>query len=537
MTLGQKIMLGENIAAALRSMRCPFPLMSHQIRGLDFSALFPVIQWLVKQVISTREELAEKTRRHASLKFSQAHADSQAGEERERDTSARALRSIKDKYKPKRKYRQRSARKEQPEHMHVQCVLLEYGQALPQGRGKHAEDETEGDEEAELRENLDEVEGDLEFLSGKRVGALVGMQSEAIQSLTAEYEQHFQMFGGDPERAKQQGKEQAHKRAVAALTKQISVAKTKCNARKSAFETLAQEVKETQATLQQQKAATERVSSELEKLKAVETPENKKDIAMLEGLVNQNESLKEQEEAFREHCKGSKQELLYRLKELDEGRGLPQDELERLVKVEGLYQSETEKLHKISELLARKTQQVHVLRRKIDDVASRAELVQYERRFVELYEQIASNLEETRRFYNKYNSLTDCSKFQHKEISILNSISSSFSSVAASESRKADFSQQLQVIKNGVQDNLARVQAKLDEATKKRDEEAAKLAKAMERQRIYFKAVKQFQEECQKNEQLASMLQGRQPAGGGREAREVARGSQEEELHAAIPDL
>ena len=63
------------------------------------------------------------------------------------------------------------------------------------------------------------------------------------------------------------------------------------------------------------------------------------------------------------------------------------------------------------------------------------------------------------------------------------------------------------------------------------------MAKAMERQRIYFKAVKQFQEECQKNEQLASMLQGRQPSGGGREAREVARGSQEEELHAAIPDL
>ena len=33
---------------------------------------------------------------------------------------------------------------------------------------------------------------------------------------------------------------------------------------------------------------------------------------------------------------------------------------------------------------ARKTQQCHLLKRKIDDVASRAELVQYERRFVEV---------------------------------------------------------------------------------------------------------------------------------------------------------
>ena len=39
-------------------------------------------------------------------------------------------------------------------------------------------------------------------------------------------------------------------------------------------------------------------------------------------------------------------------------------------------------------------------------MASRAELVQYERRFVEVYEQIAANLEETRRYYTKYNTLT-----------------------------------------------------------------------------------------------------------------------------------
>jgi len=73
MTLGQKIRLGENVVAALRKMRCPCPLQPHQIRGLDFSALFPVFQWMVKQVIATRDEQAAKNRRFAEMKFSASH--------------------------------------------------------------------------------------------------------------------------------------------------------------------------------------------------------------------------------------------------------------------------------------------------------------------------------------------------------------------------------------------------------------------------------------------------------------------------------
>ena len=87
-----------------------------------------------------------------------------------------------------------------------------------------------------------------------------------------------------------------------------------------------------------------------------------------------------------------------------------------------------------------------MLKRKIDDVASRAELVQYERRFVVLYEQIASNLEETRRYYTKYNTLTDTPKFLTKEISILNSISSKYSAVSASETHKGAFLSQIDTI-------------------------------------------------------------------------------------------
>jgi hypothetical protein len=72
-TPGQKIKLGENVIAALRKMGCPSPLQPHQIRGLDFAALFPAFQWLVKHVLATREERGAQIRKFAELTFTASH--------------------------------------------------------------------------------------------------------------------------------------------------------------------------------------------------------------------------------------------------------------------------------------------------------------------------------------------------------------------------------------------------------------------------------------------------------------------------------
>ena len=47
------------------------------------------------------------------------------------------------------------------------------------------------------------------------------------------------------------------------------------------------------------------------------------------------------------------------------------------------------------------------LSRRHDAVPLRAELVQYQRRFVELYDEIASKHRETKQYYTLYNSLED----------------------------------------------------------------------------------------------------------------------------------
>lgn len=53
--MGQKIKLSEKVVAALKQMDCPLTIHPHQIQGLDYEKIYPVIQWLVKKLMESRD--------------------------------------------------------------------------------------------------------------------------------------------------------------------------------------------------------------------------------------------------------------------------------------------------------------------------------------------------------------------------------------------------------------------------------------------------------------------------------------------------
>jgi len=55
LTLGQKVKLSEKVVTALRVMECPHLVYPHQIQGLDYEALIPVMQWLLKKLMESRD--------------------------------------------------------------------------------------------------------------------------------------------------------------------------------------------------------------------------------------------------------------------------------------------------------------------------------------------------------------------------------------------------------------------------------------------------------------------------------------------------
>lgn len=67
-------------------------------------------------------------------------------------------------------------------------------------------------------------------------------------------------------------------------------------------------------------------------------------------------------------------------------------------------------------MLAEVNLEVALSVRTIDDTPTRTELIQYERRFVELYQQVTWKLDETRKYYDMYNTLDTTLSFLQKEV-------------------------------------------------------------------------------------------------------------------------
>jgi len=170
------------------------------------------------------------------------------------------------------------------------------------------------------------------------------------------------------------------------------------------------------------------------------------------------------------------------------------------------YEAHREKLHKIRLLLAKKNREIASLQRKIDEIPTRAELSQYQQRFIELYNQVTSKHKETKQFYTLYNTLEDTRVYLTKEVALLNSINDTFEQAMGSAINKEQFLKQFEQIVDGVKQNLTRVEKKRHEEKLKRDELNDEYLALVEKQRQYFKTVKDFQEECRKNEILLTKM-------------------------------
>uniref|UniRef100_A0A7M4FSS0 Coiled-coil domain-containing protein 93 n=1 Tax=Crocodylus porosus TaxID=8502 RepID=A0A7M4FSS0_CROPO len=493
-TIGQKIALTEKIVSVLPKMKCPHRLEPHQIQGLDFIHIFPVVQWLVKRAIETREEMGDYIRSYSVSQFQKIHSLPEDDEFKQRKEKAiKTVTDIFEVYKPQRKYkRQDGAEELVDEESKVHATLLEYGRrygfsrqagkteqaedkkkVLPTGltaAGKtdaYDDDDLQAAEELRIKTLMTEMavmateEGRL---TASTVGQIVGLQSDEIKQIVSEYAEKQSELSAE-ERPERLGATQQHRRKVASLNKQI-LQKTKV------VEELQAKNADLQARCSEAKKMLSEVKSHSEKLDkelaALEIEESKADSSILQNLralVAMNENLKSQEQEFKAHCREEMARLQQNIESLKAEAMENEEEKEPDKIIDQQYKTEREKLQKIRLLLARRNREIAVLQRKIDEVPSRAELTQYQKRFIELYSQVSATHKETKQFFTLYNTLDDKKVYLEKEM----------------EKKK--------------QENKMR-----------RDQLNDEYLELLEKQRLYFKTVKEFKEECRKNEMLLSKL-------------------------------
>ncbi|KAK1166000.1 coiled-coil domain-containing protein 93-like [Acipenser oxyrinchus oxyrinchus] len=533
-TIGQKIALTEKIVSVLPKMKCPHRLEPHQIQGLDFIHIFPVVQWLVKRAIETREEMGDYIRAYSVSQFQKTHSIPEDNDFMQRKEKAiKTVMDVSEVYKPLRKYkRQVDAEELVDEESRVHSTLLEYGRrygfsrqakqdkaedkkafvtpGLPPGMSEVSEEEDlQAAEELRIKTLMTGMavmateEGKL---TASTVGQIVGLQSEEIKQIASEYAEK-QSERSAEDRPERFGAAQQHRRLVASLNKQIAQKSKQVEELQAKHLEVQSGYEEAKSKLMEAVNFTEKLHKELAALEELECHADSSVLQKLRALVAMNENLKNQEQEFRTHCREEMTRLQQSIENLKIESGDDDGEQkERNQLIDKQYNTDREKLQKIRLLLARRNREIAILQRKIDEVPSRAELTQYQKRFIELYGQVAATHKETKQFFTLYNTLDDKKVFLEKEVNLLNSIHDNFLQAMASSGAREQFLRQMEQIVEGIKQNRIKMEKKKQENKMRRDQLNDEYLELLEKQRLYFKTVKDFKEECRKNEMLLSKL-------------------------------
>lgn len=407
----------------------------------------------------------------------------------------------------------------------------------PSTDGEMTEEKQKEMEEAEkrrlnaLQQQLAGVDSEGK-LTGQNVGKIVGMRANEIREAAAAYDEEMKKSIADGDisgmdhnadgahsslssslnsaaaaaAAQKKSEEQLFRRQAEALKRKIKNAEAVQAEKKTMFDDAEAKVAALREELNSQNQHITRLIEETSKLEELENDAGNKDvIAKLRALVVLNEDLRRQENEFKLSCKREMTRLNELIEKLETAEG--DEETKKMLEIESIYEVDLAKLTKLRQVLAKKNQEIANVNRQIDDIPTRAELLQFERRFVELYDLVSEKLVETRTFYDMFNTLSETYKYMLNEVQILESIIQGFpigmKSKVGQESMLKQFGAMIESVKQSqesVQSNLAQEKSMEEMLTQKYN-------KLLEKQRAYFKAVKEFQEEAQTNEQLSLALE------------------------------
>ena len=162
------------------------------------------------------------------------------------------------------------------------------------------------------------------------------------------------------------------------------------------------------------------------------------------------------------------------------------------------------KFKKFRAHIAKKTRDIASFQRQIDDIPSRAELAQYQRRFVELHKFVSATLTETRQFFTLYNTLNDTQVFLSKESELLNILYDKFDTALTSQNNKNIYMKHVDQFLNQTFNNLEKLEEKKGISKEEKDSLNDILVSLLDQQRQYSRLIRDFSQEINHNEELVS---------------------------------
>ncbi|TRY75887.1 hypothetical protein TCAL_16847 [Tigriopus californicus] len=227
--------------------------------------------------------------------------------------------------------------------------------------------------------------------------------------------------------------------------------------------------------------------------------QERKLLKRLQKLVKLNEELKARESSFKASCKGALKDLQSQNEEL---RARLTQSLDQNHQDEGQLSQRIQELSALRSTVAEKVRMISILERQVDDVPSAYELAQYQKRFLELDNQMADEYSQTQQFYTLFNTLESQRSFMSKEVSMLTSIAEGLPKMGKNAVQRDHFLRQLEALLREVE------QSKRGVEDFGREEELAKMKaqtevhSLLEIQRQYAILVRDFRDAMKRNASL-----------------------------------
>lgn len=172
------------------------------------------------------------------------------------------------------------------------------------------------------------------------------------------------------------------------------------------------------------KKQNETIVQEMQRLELQEQSTDESVKNEIKNLILENEKIKKEETEFKEKCQQIIEDLHKKIEEAEELAAMPDA---HLTEYDELFDTESETLRVCRLHLAKKNRAVISLQRQVDNIPDNTELAQYQKRFLELYNNISLKHKETKQFFALYNTLNDTHLYLDKELTLLNSIYDNYS--------------------------------------------------------------------------------------------------------------
>ncbi|CAI5705110.1 hypothetical protein KXD40_008668 [Peronospora effusa] len=528
---------------------CPVALQPHQLLLQDFGDI-EIVEKLIVWLINEEREAhhLEKSRRERAFLKGMGLSD----EMKHVAPFKKGVEVLLEAYVPKRRwqYLATEGEQEESEDALIQRCLLEYGERITVivNEEKEPTMEIQEDKETNQMDFMAQIASQVAAIASGRTSIPQGVSIRGLRGLkkndpqAVDFDRQFQKAKKQAMKMQQDQLNQRREREEELMQRVISAPEEKkdhtegrvglniqsplhlVRAQLKDHELHVQQLikdktelngkmKECHARATALDEALSAVKLEMEEVEA-QTPKDaatQEHLVKLQQLMKKNEELKHEKNEFRAKCRlelETLQEQVEKLKlQVAEDASNQDEEAQRLNEIEHMHAQVAQKHKEMKLEAAKQTRAVHLKMKQIDEIPTRIELVQYEKRFVELYDEVALTLDETRKYYCVYNTIKTTHEFLEKEISLINSISENFDVAMSSKAATQAFFMQIENIIHSVQGTVAKQKIARDDHQCRVETLESKYQLLLEQERTYVNAIRQFQKECEMNEKLLARLE------------------------------